>query len=230
MGSTPARAASGETPRTEDAFEPDPPCSLGDREDAADRTQPAVERKLADDRVSSKRGGLDLTRGGEDGKRDREVEARSLLAEPGGARLDHDAPLRKLELGRGDPLRTRSFASWHARSARPTIVSEGCPSARWASTSTRRGSRPTRAWVVARPSTPSNVEGELVRLCAGSGLEGALDPLEPSRVHADDVEGRLETGMSRVSGEPERRRAAQSPLLLLSTASTGYPKSTGSAS
>ena len=52
------------------------------------------------------------------------------------------------------PLRTRCFASWQARSARPTIENEGCcPERRCASTSTRRGSRPTSANVTARPST-----------------------------------------------------------------------------
>ena len=43
------------------------------------------------------------------------------------------------------PLRTRSLASWQARSARPTIANPGTPSWRCASTSTRRGSSPTRA-------------------------------------------------------------------------------------
>ena len=43
-------------------------------------------------------------------------------------------------------------------------------------------------------------------------------------MQADDVEGRLETGMSRVSGEPERRRAAQSPLLLPVDGLDGIPE------
>ena len=50
------------------------------------------------------------------------------------------------------PLFTRSFASWHARSTRPTIFSPGVPPPTRASTSTRRGSSPTRAWVTARAS------------------------------------------------------------------------------
>ena len=52
------------------------------------------------------------------------------------------------------PLRTRCFASWHARSARPTTVKAGIPFGRCASTSTRLGSSPTSAKVTARPSTP----------------------------------------------------------------------------
>jgi hypothetical protein len=51
-------------------------------------------------------------------------------------------------------------------------------------------------------------------MCAGMALEGALDPLQPSRVQADDVERGFQTSMLRVLGEPERRRAAQPPLLL----------------
>ena len=58
------------------------------------------------------------------------------------------------------PLRTRCFASWQARSARPTIENEGCcPERRCASTSTRRGSRPTSANVTARPSTSRPYDG-----------------------------------------------------------------------
>ena len=48
------------------------------------------------------------------------------------------------------PLRTRSFASWQALSGRPTIENPGTPRCRWASTSTSRASRPTRACVSAR--------------------------------------------------------------------------------
>src|SRR5690242_14930065 len=50
------------------------------------------------------------------------------------------------------PLRTRCRASAHARSGRPTITNAGRPSRTWASTSTRRGSRPTSACVSARAS------------------------------------------------------------------------------
>ena len=76
------------------------------------------------------------------------------LRSSAGARLTTTRPTGQLSSAETIPLRTRSFASWQARSARPTIVRVGFPSARWASTSTRRGSRPTRACVVARPSTP----------------------------------------------------------------------------
>ena len=75
------------------------------------------------------------------------------LRSPAGARLTTTRPFGNSSSAETIPLRTRSFASWQARSASPTMVRVGFPSARWASTSTRRGSRPTRAWVVARPST-----------------------------------------------------------------------------
>ena len=50
------------------------------------------------------------------------------------------------------PLRTRSLASWQARSASPTIVSPGRPLWTLASTSTRRESSPTSACVTVRAS------------------------------------------------------------------------------
>ena len=62
------------------------------------------------------------------------------------------------------PLRTRCFASAQARSARPTIANPGRPPSMCASTSTRRGSRPTRAWVTERASTPSTLEAHLSRV------------------------------------------------------------------
>src|SRR4051812_30096031 len=51
------------------------------------------------------------------------------------------------------PLRTRCRASAHARSGRPTMTKDGAPFLTSASTSTRRGSRPTSACVTARAST-----------------------------------------------------------------------------
>ena len=58
------------------------------------------------------------------------------------------------------PLLTRSFASWHALSGRPTMAKAGTPRWRCASTSTGRASRPTRAWVTARASTSRRYAGK----------------------------------------------------------------------
>src|SRR5215211_5341241 len=44
----------------------------------------------------------ELAGGGEDRERDREVEARALLPQPGRGEVDGDAPGGPLELGRGD--------------------------------------------------------------------------------------------------------------------------------
>ena len=55
------------------------------------------------------------------------------------------------------PLRTRCLASAQARSASPTIAKPGRPPSMCASTSTRRGSMPTRAWVTERASTPARL-------------------------------------------------------------------------
>ena len=69
-----------------------------------DRPQPPVERELADRGVARERLGRQLVGGGEHGERDRQVEARPLLAQRGRREVDGDAPLRRpLELGRGDP-------------------------------------------------------------------------------------------------------------------------------
>ena len=66
------------------------------------------------------------------------------------------------------PLRTRSFASWQARSARPTIAKLGIADWRCASTSTRRGSSPMRAYVIEFASTPVTVRAAGARVCHGT--------------------------------------------------------------
>src|SRR5579862_9282711 len=97
------------------------------------------------------------------------------------------------------PLRTRVRASAHARSGRPTIANAGNPvSCTSASTSTRRGSRPTSACVTARASTqrryagnrdvlvddlqrtePDELAAELHRALVGAELAQRLLPVEP---------------------------------------------------
>ena len=80
------------------------------------------------------------------------------LRSSAGARLTVIRPGGKLSSAAEIPLRTRSRASWQARSARPTIAKPGMPSRTCASTSTRRGSRPTSACVTARASTHRGYE------------------------------------------------------------------------
>ena len=75
------------------------------------------------------------------------------LRSSAGARLTVIRRGGKLSSAAEIPERTRSRASWQARSARPTIAKPGMPSRTCASTSTRRGSRPTSACVTARAST-----------------------------------------------------------------------------
>src|SRR5439155_24472601 len=57
------------------------------------------------------------------------------------------------------------FASWHARSASPTMANPGKPFSRCASTSTRRVSRPTSACVMVRASTRSTLGAAGSRVC-----------------------------------------------------------------
>ena len=52
--------------------------------------------------MPTQRGRIDLTRGGEDGKGDREVEGRPFFAQSGRRKIDHNPCLWKFELGRRD--------------------------------------------------------------------------------------------------------------------------------
>ena len=67
-----------------------------------DGAQPPVERELADRRVPGERARRQLPRGGEHRQRDRQVEARSLLAQVGRCEVDRDPAQRPLELGGRD--------------------------------------------------------------------------------------------------------------------------------
>ena len=88
--------------RTENPRQARASSSLGEREHAADRSQPPVERELADSGVVGEPLARDLPRGGEDRERDREIEAGAFLAQPRRGEVDRDPPQRPLELGGGD--------------------------------------------------------------------------------------------------------------------------------
>ena len=66
---------------TEDPLEPGTPRTLGDGERAAHRPHPAVERQLAYGRVLREPLGRKLPGRRQHRQRDREIEARSLLAQ-----------------------------------------------------------------------------------------------------------------------------------------------------
>ena len=88
----------------------------------------ARRAELADRGVVGEPLGRKLPRRTEHGKRDRKVESRSFLANAAGARLTVIRRLRgHSSEAETTPLRTRCFASWHARSARPTIAKPGIP-------------------------------------------------------------------------------------------------------
>ena len=82
-----------------------------------------------------------------------QVETGPFLAKRRRREVDRQASGRPLEPGRANPALTRSFASWQARSPRPTSTNAGCWPRTCASTSTRRASRPTTACVRTRAST-----------------------------------------------------------------------------
>ena len=91
------------------------PGPFGRDERARHRPKPPVERELADRGVPFERFRRHLVGGGEHGERDRQVEARPLLAQRGRCEVDRDAPLRgPLELGRRDS-RAHSFLRLLAR-------------------------------------------------------------------------------------------------------------------
>ena len=89
--------------RAEQPLQPHPPRALGDREHAADRAKPSVERELADGRVPLELVARHLPRRGEHGERDRQVEAGALLPQLRRREVDGDAAARELELGGRDP-------------------------------------------------------------------------------------------------------------------------------
>ena len=68
----------------------------------AHRSHATVQRELADRGVLGEPLGRDLPRGGQDRQRDREVEARALLAQAGRRQVDGDPLQRPLELRRAD--------------------------------------------------------------------------------------------------------------------------------
>ena len=92
---------------------------------ATGRTRPSSESSPTQ-RVLEQPVRRELVRAGEHRECDREVEPRPLLAERGGREVDGDP----VSAGHGSialtmPLCTRCFASWHARSASPTIENAG---------------------------------------------------------------------------------------------------------
>ena len=102
-GSTPGqRHLGGRLGGAEHELDPGPSRPLGHDQRSPDRPHPAVERQLADGGVRPERARRNLVRGGEDGERDRQVEAGALLAQVGRRQVDGDAPERPLQLGRDD--------------------------------------------------------------------------------------------------------------------------------
>ena len=89
--------------RADDPLESRLPGALCGDERTRNGPEAAVEGELADRRVTAERAGRELVRGGEHRQRDRQVEARALLAEPCRGEVDGQArPARPLELGRSD--------------------------------------------------------------------------------------------------------------------------------
>src|SRR2546423_1775816 len=84
--------------RAEHALESHPACTLCDSEHAADASYPAVERELADGRMTVELVVRQLPRRREDGECDRQVVTGALLAQTGRREVDGHASARKLEL------------------------------------------------------------------------------------------------------------------------------------
>jgi hypothetical protein len=92
----------GRVGRTEKARDAKPPRTLGDRQDAADAPQAAVERELADRGRLLERAPRQLLRRGEKRQRDRQVEPRALLPQLGRCEVDRDPSGGEAQLGGGD--------------------------------------------------------------------------------------------------------------------------------
>ena len=76
--------------RADEARQPLAPRTLGDGDRARDGTNATVERELADAAVLEQPLGRELVRAGEERERDREVEARALLAQRRRREVDRD--------------------------------------------------------------------------------------------------------------------------------------------
>ena len=88
--------------RADEPVEPRAPRALRRHQCPGNRTDPAVERQLAERCDAVERIRRQLLRGSENRQRDRKIEARSLLAQARGREVDGDAANRELELGGGD--------------------------------------------------------------------------------------------------------------------------------
>ena len=86
----------------EHELDPRAPGALGDDQRAPDRPYPAIQSQLPHRGVLPERAGRNLVRGGENGERDRQIEAGALLAQLRGRQVDGDAPERPDQLGRDD--------------------------------------------------------------------------------------------------------------------------------
>ena len=89
--------------RTEQVPEPCLVRTLGGGEHAGHRSQPPVERQLADRGMTGQPVRWELPRGGEDRERDGQVESRALLSQRRRCEIHGDPAHRPLELGRRDP-------------------------------------------------------------------------------------------------------------------------------
>ncbi len=132
--------------RAEEPRQPRAACRLGRDDRPGHRTDAPVERQLPERRV------LAQPSGREPAATQPAPPARSAgrspslpCARPAGARLTVTRRSGHSSSALAIPLRTRSFASWQARSGSPTIANAGTPRWRWASTSTGLASRPTSA-------------------------------------------------------------------------------------
>ena len=93
-------------PRLGGAHEPMravPPRAFGSDQRTGHRSQPAVERELADGGVPGEAADRDLAGSGDERQRDRQVEARPFLPQVGRREVHDDAVARPVELGRFDP-------------------------------------------------------------------------------------------------------------------------------
>ena len=113
--------------RTDEMRQPCTPRSLRRDERPGHRAQAPVEPELAERCMPVERPRRHLVGRGEHGERDREVEPEPSLRSAAGARLIVIRVPGHSSSAAATLERTRAFASWHARSARPTIANAGMP-------------------------------------------------------------------------------------------------------
>ena len=171
------------------------------RQHAPDAAHRAVEPELAEEHQPVDRLLRHRPRGGQDGGRQREVEATPLLRHRRRRQPDGDPPLREGAPALTTAARTRSIDCRTTASGSPTRITWGNPFAMSTSTSTMA------PWTPGKAHRPGAGEGH-----AKAARRWVTSAGRPGRTRTPTTSKRS-SGVLVVRGEPPLRERAQPPLL-----------------